>query len=58
MRAALAEDMVELRVDLPTGVLFDLGLRSALRLAASGHDLEKDVLERTANACWRAITSG
>lgn len=56
MQAAVAEDMAELLIDVPMKVLFDLGLGPAMRLAASGLAVDQDVLERTANACWRAIT--
>jgi AcrR family transcriptional regulator len=56
MQAAMADDMAEALVDLPVDVLFDLGLGPAVRLAASGTQLDGEALETLVAACWRAVT--
>lgn len=56
MQAAMADDMAGLLIDVPVEMLFDLSLGPAVRLAASGLDVDRGVLQRTARACWRAIT--
>ena len=42
-------------VDLPLDVLYDLSLGAAVRLAASGTELDPDELDRVIEACWRAV---
>lgn len=49
-------DLMALLLPLPSDVLYDLALGSAIRLAASGPDLTQDQLEQIAGACWRAVT--
>jgi TetR/AcrR family transcriptional repressor of multidrug resistance operon len=59
MAAASTNDMVEVLVDLPPDVLYDLGFGPAVRLAASRAGeppLDEDELARLVEACWRAIT--
>jgi len=56
MAAASASDLVAVLVDLPLDVLYDLGMGPAVRLVASGIDLEDAELDRLATACWRAVT--
>lgn len=58
IQSALAPDLASLLIDLPVKVLFDLGVGPAIRLAASDIAIDDDVLDRTAKACWRAITTG
>ncbi len=56
MSAGAAIDMAPLLVDLPLGLLYDLGMGPVVRLVASGVDVSTDELDRVAQACWRAIT--
>jgi TetR/AcrR family transcriptional repressor of multidrug resistance operon len=42
-------------VELPLGVLYDLGLAPAVRLAASGVVLSERELDVLVEACWRAV---
>jgi AcrR family transcriptional regulator len=41
---------------LPVGVLYELSLGPAVRLAASGTELTQAQLEEIADACWRAVS--
>lgn len=59
LAAASANDMVEVLIDLPPDVQYDLGFGPAVRLAASRAGeppLDEDELARLVDACWRAIT--
>lgn len=59
LAAASATDMVEVLIDLPPDVVYELGFGPAVRLAASRAGeppLDEDELARFVNACWRAIT--
>lgn len=59
LAAASTDDMVEVLIDLPPDVLYDLGFGPAVRLAASRAGeppLDEDELARLVEACWRAIT--
>lgn len=56
LAAAAAPDMAEELVDLPSEVLFDLGLGPAVRLAARDHGLTDAQLAQVAESCWAAIT--
>jgi TetR/AcrR family transcriptional repressor of multidrug resistance operon len=56
--AARAADMVPLLVQLPDVVTWELGLAPAVRLAAADVALTRRQLAMTAEACWRAITTG
>lgn len=42
-------------VDLPPLVQFDLAVGPAIRLVASGEELDDAGLDRLARACWRAV---
>ena len=54
---AVGADMLELFVDLPGLVLYDLSIGPLVRLIASGDDLETKDWERLCTACWRAVTA-
>ena len=43
---------------LPPDVLYDLALGPAVRLVASGEEMDEEGLDALAGACWRAITRG
>ncbi len=57
LEAALTQDMVELLVDLPLELVFDLGFGPAIRLATADRPVEDTVLDQIVRSCWRAITS-
>jgi TetR/AcrR family transcriptional repressor of multidrug resistance operon len=57
LEAALTQDMVELLVDLPLELVFDLGFGPAIRLATADRPAENAVLDQIARSCWRAITN-
>lgn len=50
-----AEAMSAFLVDLPVDVLYDLSLAPAVRLVASGTELDDPDLETLIEACWRAV---
>ncbi len=51
-----ADVLSEHLVDLPTDVLYDLGLGPAVRLVASGVQLTPSRLSLIIESCWRAVT--
>lgn len=51
--AALA-DVADRLIDLPPLVQFDLAVGPAIRLVASGQELDEVETDRLARACWRA----
>jgi AcrR family transcriptional regulator len=53
---ASAPDIAACLLPLPLEVLYELGLGPAVRLAATGAELEGRQLGAVADACWRAIT--
>ena len=53
--ASRADVAAEL-LDLPLGVIYELGIAPALRLAAVGTELSDVELQAVAAACWRAIS--
>ncbi len=55
LRAA-AEAMSARLVDLPTDVLYDLGIAPVVRLVASGTTLPPRQLDLLIESCWRAVT--
>lgn len=57
LAAAEEPEMAARLLDLPVEVLYELGLAPAVRLAAKQVELTPAQLERTAGACWRAITN-
>ena len=54
--ATEAPEMAPLLVELPLDVLYEIGLAPAVRLAAGELSLSERELERTARACWRAVS--
>ena len=56
LAVANSPDFSSLLVELPPGVLYDLGIGPAVRLAASQATPGPGSLDRVARACWRAIT--
>jgi len=56
LQEATQSDIVALLAPLPPEVLFSLSLGSAVRLVASGIDLDHDQLATIVEAGWRAIT--
>ena len=54
--AAAAPDIAGMLEPLPLEVLYEIGLAPAVRLAARGIELSEGDLERTARACWRAVS--
>ncbi len=48
-------DVVDHLVDLPPLVQFDLAVGPAIRLVASGIDLDDPTVDRLARSCWRAV---
>lgn len=50
-----AQAIAGVLVDLPLDVLYDLSLGAAVRLVASGTQLNTDELDRLVDACWRAV---
>jgi TetR/AcrR family transcriptional regulator, multidrug resistance operon repressor len=54
-QTALA-DMADRLLPLPLDVLYELALSPAVRLAASGIELNRAQLDEVADACWRAIS--
>jgi len=55
--AAAAPDIAGMLEPLPLQVLYEIGLAPAVRLAARGIELGEGDLERTARACWRAVSA-
>lgn len=53
---AAADDLAALLVALPAATLYDLSLGPAVRLVATGQELDAGELASVAAACWRAIT--
>jgi hypothetical protein len=49
-------DLLEHLIDLPPELLYTLGLAPAVRLVASGIELDDGQLELVIRACWRAVT--
>jgi TetR/AcrR family transcriptional repressor of multidrug resistance operon len=49
-------DMLELFVDLPMSVVYDLSMGPIVRLVSSGESLAPAELDLLAAACWRAVT--
>ncbi len=56
MAAAAAPEIADRLERLPLEVLYEIGLAPAVRLAARGPALSRAELERTAGACWRAVS--
>lgn len=56
LRESATPDLAARLLSLPVEVLYELGLGPAVRLAASGAELEEGELEAVADACWRAIS--
>jgi AcrR family transcriptional regulator len=56
LTAASDRDMRDALADLPSDVQYDLGIAPAVRMVARGDRLDAAALERTAVACWRALT--
>jgi len=54
---AAAPDIARLLEPLPLEVLYEIGLAPAVRLAARGIELSEADLDRTARACWRAVSA-
>lgn len=50
-------DLAELLIDLPPELLYALGIGPAVRLVASGAELDGGELDLVIRACWRAITT-
>jgi len=50
-----AQAIAPVLVDLPLDVLYDLSLGAAVRLVASGTELDPDDLDLLIEACWRAV---
>jgi AcrR family transcriptional regulator len=53
---ASAPEFVAELLPLPLDVLYELGIATAVRLAAAGAELSDAELEAVVAACWRAIT--
>ncbi len=53
--AAAMDDVLDLLVDLPPLVLFDLAVGPAIRLVASEVQLDPAAVDRLARSCWRAV---
>jgi AcrR family transcriptional regulator len=51
----LGAQMAEYLIDLPSEIIYELGLAPAVRLAASGTELDARQLDQVIAACWRAI---
>lgn len=51
------DDVLTLLVDLPPLILFDLAVGPAIRLVASGAELDTAAVDRLARSCWRAVSS-
>ncbi len=51
----LGAEMADVLVDLPSEIIYELGLAPAVRLAASGTNLDSKQLDQVIAACWRAI---
>lgn len=51
----LGAQMAEHLVELPSEIIYELSLAPAVRLAASGTELDDRQLERVIESCWRAI---
>jgi AcrR family transcriptional regulator len=58
LAAAQAPDLAALLAPLPVEVIWELGCAPAIRLAVAQTPLTKRQLSATAEACWRAITTG
>lgn len=54
---AARDDLADLIIELPPLTLYDLAIGPAVRVVASGEELDADAIELLANACWRAITT-
>jgi AcrR family transcriptional regulator len=54
---AAADRLTDSLVDLPSNLLYDLSLAAAVRLAASGEELNPRQLETLIRSCWRAIAN-
>lgn len=52
----VGSDMLELFVDLPMNVVYDLSIGPIVRLVSSGESLTPAELDLLAAACWRAVT--
>jgi TetR/AcrR family transcriptional repressor of multidrug resistance operon len=50
------DDVLTLLVDLPPLLLFDLAVGPAIRLVASGDQLDETAVDRLARSCWRAVS--
>jgi TetR/AcrR family transcriptional regulator, multidrug resistance operon repressor len=53
---AAQPDVAARLLPLPLDVLYELALSPAVRLAASGVELDEAQLDEVADACWRAIS--
>ena len=53
---AVGADMLEMFVDLPGLVLYDLAIGPLVRIIASGNDLTAKDWDRLCSASWRAVT--
>ena len=52
----LADELKESLVDLPHEILYDLGLKPAVRLVAQSSSLTAKQLDLLVEACWRAVS--
>ena len=57
VRAAATPDIARMLEPLPLEVLYEIGLAPAVRLAARGIELGQADLDRSARACWRAVSA-
>lgn len=55
--AEATPETLALLAPLPLDIIYELGLAPAIRLAASGIELDETTLGLIANACWRAMTT-
>lgn len=55
---AAADRLADSLVDLPGELLYDLSLAAAVRLAASGQELDKGQMGLLIQSCWKAISAG
>lgn len=57
MQEAARPDIAARLAPLPGELLFSMGFGPAIRLVASGTELDESQLETLVQACWRAITA-
>lgn len=58
LAAAAEPEMAGRLAPFPMGVLYELGIGPAVRMAAVGVELPEKQIEAVAHACWRAISKG